>query len=198
MSGRQGMRLSGTLYYGMQHAKDFVDPLRILAGIGLEPGMNIADFGAGSGAYTLAAARSLHNAGHVYAIDVQKDLLRRISNEAAHRRLRNVNVIWADLEMPSASKLADHSIDIVIVSNLLFQLIDKMPPLREAHRILKKRGTLVIVDWSDSFRHMGPSPEDVVTREAALQYAKRAHFTQVSDLSAGAHHYGLILKPHHG
>jgi len=181
----------------MHQAKDFADPQRVLAQIGLEPGMVLADFGAGSGAYALAAARILGESGRVYAIDVQKDLLRRISNEAAHRRLKNVDVIWADLEIPHASKLADHSVDIVIISNLLFQLVDKIPPLREAHRILKKHGRLLLIDWSDSFRHLGPPPEDVVTESAAQAFAERARFAIHKSVSAGVHHYGLLLKPIH-
>ncbi len=181
----------------MNDAHQFVRPERVLAHIGIEPGMQIADFGAGSGAYTLAAAQMLHGAGRVYAVDVQKDLLRRITNEAGHARLSIVDVIWADLEVTHASKLANHSTDIVIMSNLLFQLVDKMPPLREAHRILKKHGTLLLIDWSESFRHMGPAPEDVVPRTAALEYAARASFSLVRDVPAGAHHYGLILKPSH-
>lgn len=181
----------------MHDAHQFAQPSRVLAQVGIEPGMTVVDFGAGSGAYTLAAAKLLHGAGRVYAIDVQKDLLRRISNEAAHAHFTIVDVIWADLEVPHASKLADHSADAVVISNLLFQLVDKMPPLREAHRILKKHGKLLLVDWSESFRHMGPAPEDVVTRDSALEFLKRAHFSHVRDVPAGAHHYGLLMKPNH-
>jgi ubiquinone/menaquinone biosynthesis C-methylase UbiE len=181
----------------MHQAKDFADPHRVLGELHLEPGMVLADFGAGSGVYALAAARVLGESGRVYAIDVQKDLLRRITNEAAHRRLKNVDVIWADLELPHASKLADHSVDFVIISNLLFQLVDKMPPLREAHRILRKHGRLLLIDWSDSFRHLGPPPEDIVTEATARSLAERAHFAVQKPIDAGAHHYGLILKPTH-
>ncbi len=181
----------------MHQAHDFAHPERIVSQVGIEPGMVVADFGAGSGAYTLAVAKELHSAGRVYAVDVQKDLLRRITNEAAHKRLKNVEVIWADLEVSHASKLADHSADVVIISNLLFQLVDKMPPLREAHRILKRHGKLVVIDWSESFKHMGPAPEDVVTKEKTLEYATRAKFALLKEIGAGAHHYVLLLKPQH-
>src|SRR5437588_7612192 len=58
--------------------------------------------------------------------------------------------IWADLEKPRASKLADRRADLVLISNLLFQLSDKKAPLKEAWRILKPAGRLAVIDWEDS------------------------------------------------
>ena len=60
----------------------FAHPVRNVDALGIEPGQTIADFGSGSGAYVLAIAEKLHNKGHVYAVDVQQDLLRRTKNEA--------------------------------------------------------------------------------------------------------------------
>ena len=181
----------------MHQVQDFAHPQRVVSLLGIEPGMVVADFGSGSGAYALAAGAALLGSGKVYAIDVQKDLLRRIANEATHKKIPNIEIVWADLELPHASKLSDHSVDVVIVSNLLFQLVDKMPPLREAHRILKKQGRLAIIDWKDSYRGLGPAPEDVVTKEAASSFATRARFTLSKEFDPGAHHYGLLMKPSH-
>jgi arsenite methyltransferase len=165
--------------------------------LGIEPGMIVADFGTGSGAYALAVGEALTGSGKVYAVDVQKDLLRRLANEAVQKKITNVEIIWADLEMSHASKLADQSVDVVIISNLLFQLVDKMPPLREAHRILKKTGRLALIDWNDSYRGLGPASEDIVTKDAAVAYATRAHLALQKEFVPGVHHYGLILKPAH-
>ena len=161
--------------------------------------MRVADFGAGSGAYTLALAERLEGSGRVYAIDVQRDLLRRIANEAVRRGYKNVEVIWADLEVPRASKLADTSIDLVLISNLLFQVPDKSLVLEEARRIVKGSGHVAIIDWSDSppagGLRMGPLKEDVVKKEQTLALAEKAGLSLVREFPAGAHHYGLILRP---
>lgn len=177
------------------HDAKFAHPRRNVAALGLQGGMRVADFGAGSGAYTLALAERLEGSGRVYAIDVQRDLLRRVANEAAHRGYKNIEIIWADLEVPRASKLADNSIDLVLISNLLFQVPDKTPILREARRIVKGIGHVAIIDWSDSFGGMGPLKEDVVKKEQALELAEKSGFSLVREFQAGAHHYGLMLKP---
>ena len=173
----------------------FAHPKRNVAAFGIQGGMRVVDFGAGSGAYVLAIAERLGGTGTVYAIDVQRDLLRKIHNEAVRLGHKNVEVIWADLETPRASKLADGSIDLVLVSNLLFQIPDKVPVLREARRIVKSTGTVVVIDWSDSFGGMGPVKEGVVSKEAALGIATKAGLALQKEFSAGAHHYGLILWP---
>lgn len=179
----------------MPKTAGFAHPMRNVGALQVEPGMLVADFGSGSGAYVLAIAERLENAGRVYAIDVQRDLLRRTLNEAHQRGYNNVEVIWADLEVPGASKLKSGSLDLVLVSNLLFQVPDKRAVLTEAHRILRPHGRLALIDWVDSFGGMGPIKEDVVKKEKALEFAASTGFALAREFEAGAHHYGLIFHP---
>lgn len=179
----------------------FAHPVRNIAALGVEPGMHVADFGSGSGAYVLAIAERLSGSGAVYAIDVQKDLLRRTHNEARLRGFSVVHIVWGDLEKPHGSKLAAHSQDLVLISNLLFQVEDKRALFLEAKRIIKAHGRLAVIDWQESFGGMGPIPKHVVTKDAAIAYAETNGFKLSETFEAGAHHYGLILVPdtkHHG
>src|SRR3989344_8934900 len=117
--------------------EDFAHPARNVGLLGISPGMKVADFGSGSGAYVLAIAKELQGSGHVYAIDIQKDLLRRTHNEAAKHGYTNVEIVWGDLEVPGGSKIADNALELVLISNLLFQIDDKRQVLAEAKRILR-------------------------------------------------------------
>ncbi|MSU73899.1 methyltransferase domain-containing protein [Candidatus Kaiserbacteria bacterium] len=173
---------------------NFAHPRRNVGALGIEPGMSVADFGSGSGIYVLHIAEALENSGHVYAIDVQRDLLRRVKNEAHRRGFKNVDVIWTDLERPGSSKLADKTLDFVLVSNLLFQIENKAAVLAEAWRILKPTGRLAIIDWSESFGGLGPIKNYVVSKEKSLTLAKEHSFELQREFSAGAHHYGMIFR----
>jgi len=175
------------------HAR-FAHPTHNIRSLGITPGMKVADFGSGSGAYTLAIAESLANSGHVYAIDVQRDLLRKTKNEATKRGFKNVEVIWGDLEYAGATKIADGLLDMVLISNLLFQINEKNAVIKEAWRVLKPAGRLVIIDWSDSFGGVGPLEVDVVAKEAAESLAVSNGFESVSAFPAGSHHYGLVFR----
>ena len=123
----------------------FAHPARNVSALGVEPGMKVADFGSGSGAYVLAIAEALAGSGQVYAIDIQKDLLRRTKNEAEKKGYKNVEILWADLEAPLGSKIADDALELVLVSNLLFQIEDKRQVLHEAKRILRPNGRLAVM-----------------------------------------------------
>lgn len=171
----------------------FSNPQVIVGQLGLLPGMQIADLGAGSGHYTLAAA-PLIGGGHVHAVDVQKDLLDKLLAEARHRGLVNVDILWGDLEKLGGTHLKDHSVDYVFVANILFQIEDKGTFVKEVSRITKVGGKVLVVDWADSFGGAGPHADTVVTEPMARQLFEKAGFTEDGFLSVGSHHYGLIFK----
>jgi ubiquinone/menaquinone biosynthesis C-methylase UbiE len=172
----------------------FTDPTRNLSQFGLSEGLRVADFGAGSGAYTMAAARLVGGSGRVYAVDVQKDLLTRIKNLAQYEGLRNVEIMWGDVERPGGTKLGDQALDAVIISNLLFQLEDRDGCIAEVARVLKPRGRVLLVDWSDSFGNLGPRPQEVVPLRTARELFRRHAFTLEREIDAGEHHFGLVMR----
>ncbi|MEK7628269.1 MAG: methyltransferase domain-containing protein [Patescibacteria group bacterium] len=173
----------------------FANPVANSERMGITHGMKVADFGAGSGAYTIAAARLVGKSGRVYAVDVQKDLLTRIKNNATKEGIDWIDLCWGDFEKNHGSKIADKSIDVVIISNTVFQLDDAPGAFLEASRVLKDDGRLAVIDWSDSFGGLGPIASEIVTKEKAVALAAKAGFGPLNEFTAGAHHYGIIFKP---
>lgn len=172
----------------------FADPKKNIEHFRLEPGMLVADFGAGSGEYTLAAARVVGRRGVVYAVDVAQELLGRIEHRATQEGLENVEVVWGDIESRGGTKLTEASIDAVIVSNVLFLLEDMEGAVDEIDRILKRNGKVLVVDWKDSFGGLGPSPDTVVNATEAKELFLQHGFTPEREIEAGANHYGIIFK----
>lgn len=157
--------------------------------------MKIADLGAGSGAYVIAAAKHIGQ-GTAYAVEVQKELLAKIKNDADRAGLDNIEYIWGDIEEHKGTKIGDGIMDAVIVSNTLFQVGDKEATLHEAYRILKPKGKLLIIDWTDSFGGLGPAENAVFPKDRAKDLAVKTGFVFESEFDPGAHHYALIyLKP---
>ncbi|MFA6254075.1 MAG: class I SAM-dependent methyltransferase [Candidatus Paceibacterota bacterium] len=172
----------------------FADPLTNLQQINLTLGMTVVDFGAGSGAYTLPAARLVAPAGKVYAVEIQKDLLETIKKAAEAEHLGgNVNLIWGDVEQPGGVGLGDNLADVIIISNLLFQAKSMYTLVLEAKRILKPNGKIMVIDWTGSFGGLGPQPKDIVSAEEVKKTFGSAGLVFTSEFSAGENHYGLIF-----
>jgi FkbM family methyltransferase len=172
----------------------FLKPEQNVASLGLQYGMSVADFGAGSGFYTLALSKKVGNTGKVYAIEIQKDLLKTLENQIKESNISNVECIWGDIEKNIGTKLASNSMDAVVVSNVLFQVEDKLGLIDEAKRILKKDGKVLLVDWKESFNGMGPASHSVISEESSIELFKKRGFKVLEKISTLPHHYGIIFK----
>ena len=170
----------------------FSDVEENISHLHLHPGARVADFGAGSGAVSFALSRKVGGTGHVYAIDVQKEMLAKLKAHANEQHFRNIEVLWANCEERGGTRLADASLDAVVLSNVLFQADDREGMVGEAKRLLKPGGELLVVDWSASFGGMGPAPEHVLPEQKAREVIESAGLRFVSGFHAGAHHYGLL------
>jgi ubiquinone/menaquinone biosynthesis C-methylase UbiE len=171
----------------------FADPSSNISELGIEPGMRVADFGSGTGHYALMVASAVGDNGKVYAVDVQQELLEKLKTESRKRGKHNIEVIWGNIEKNGGSNLREHSVDIVILSNILFQVEDKAGAIQEAKRILKAGGKLVLMDWSHSFGGLGPQQEDVVSKDEARALVSVEDMAFVKEFNAGDHHYGLVF-----
>ncbi|MBI5400917.1 MAG: class I SAM-dependent methyltransferase [Candidatus Yonathbacteria bacterium] len=171
----------------------FTNPEENIKALGIYEGMVIADLGAGTGAYTIPLAEKAGETGRVYAVEVQKDFLTNIKNEATNRGLKNVELLWGDIEHPGGTKIKDGAVDAVVISNVLFQAEDKAGLIREAQRILKTGGKLLLIDWSDSFNNLGPTPAMVVTKDSARALLEAEGFVLKNEIPAGEHHYGFVM-----
>jgi len=173
----------------------FIDPAQVIPYFELRPDMQVADFGCGTGAYTMLMSRAILPNGKVYAIEVQKDLLITLKNTIAEKHLGNIELLWADIETVGGSKVADRVLDLVLLSNVLFQTEDHgYKTSLEVKRVLRPEGRVVLIDWAGSFGNMGPHPDQVITKESARKIFETAGFQFVKEFPAGDNHYGLILK----
>lgn len=172
---------------------DFTDPNDNVAHLSLEHENRVAVFGSGAGGHSLATARAMSGTGKIYAIDVRKDMLDVLQNNAKLEGFSNIESVHANIEDEGGTKIAPMSLNAVIVPNTLFSYEDRPGIFKEANRILMPKGKLLVVDWKDSYGGMGPQPEMVVKPEDAKQMAQATGFSLVEEFSAGAEHYGLVF-----
>jgi len=174
----------------------FTDPVKNLRAFGLREDSIVADLGAGTGYYTLAAGTMVPR-GKVYAVEIAKDFLTTIKNRVQEARLGNVEILWGNVENSGGTRIGDAVLDAVIASNILFQVEDKNKFIEEIKRILKPDGRVLLVDWS--VESSGTPREPVIRLKGAISMDKAREmfeqkgFTFERGIDAGAHHYGMIL-----
>ena len=171
----------------------FSDPQKNIAQFEIGNGMKIVDLGAGSGFYSIEAAKKTGPSGRVYAVDVQQDLLNKLKTSASMAGLHNIEVVWGNIEKLGGTKLREAIADRVILSNTLFQIAleDRDNLALEARRLLKAGGKLMVIDWNAG----GPmSPKTVVPRMLAEGIFQKNGFQLEKSFDAGDHHYGIIFK----
>ncbi len=166
----------------------FLDPNQVLKQLELREDMVVADFGSGSGGWTIPLAKKLTE-GKIYALDILEEPLSALKSRAQLEKVFNIETILVDLE--KNSKIRDDSIDLVLSINLLFQIEDKNAILKEIKRVLKKGGKALIIDWLTETA-LGPE-EERVSAEKVKTLAKEIDLKLEKEFLAGSHHWALIL-----
>ncbi len=151
----------------------------------------VADLGAGTGYYSLVLG-TLVPKGKVYAVEISKEYLDTIRQRVKDADLENVEIIRGNVEKPGGTKIGDQIVDAVIASNILFQIDDKEIFIEEIKRILKPKGKVLLVDWSENsiFKDI-----PIVPKERARELFEKEGFVLEKEIDAGEHHYGMIWRP---
>jgi ubiquinone/menaquinone biosynthesis C-methylase UbiE len=118
------------------------DVLATLREAGIQPGMNVLDFGCGPGRYALPAAAIVETEGMVYAVDVHPVTIKIVKRRAAKAGMTNVRTIHTDCD----TSLSQSSIDVVLLYDALHDMREKEHIMRELYRVLKPQGTLSYKD----------------------------------------------------
>lgn len=107
------------------------DPVFISKIIPIKEGDTVADFGAADGRLSLELALQ-HNNITIYCIDILQDLLSKLLNKAKELGLDSIQVIQANIEDVNGSTLPEFSVDVVVMSNFLFQ-VDNLNAVIKKH-----------------------------------------------------------------
>ena len=169
----------------------FLNPNEILKQLDLKKEMVAADFGSGSGGWAIPLAKILKD-GKVYAIDILEEPLSALKNKSEIEGINNIEIVRADVEGDKDLIIQDNVLDLVLITNLLFQAENKNTIFQRAKRILKRGGRILLIEWKLE-ASLGPKSGKISSKEVK-ELAKKNGLRVGEEIEAGNYDYGLILE----
>jgi ubiquinone/menaquinone biosynthesis C-methylase UbiE len=126
-------------------------PETALDAIGLQPGMTVADVGAGSGYFTIRMAKRVGSGGKVYAVDVQPEMLTLLRGRLRQAKVDNVEPV---LGSESDPKLPRNALDLILMVDVYHELSQPQRMLQKMKTALKSNGRLVLLEYRKEDPHI--------------------------------------------
>ena len=172
-----------------------IDPQVVLDSATVREGETVADLGCGAlGHFVFPAARQVGRAGKVYAVDILRSALQHITSRMRLEGTVTIETVWGDIERPHGTAIADATLDVALVLNNLSLAREPSNIGREAFRMLKSGGRLVLVDWKLSSAPLGPPSARRVPEEAARLAMQGVGFRFMHAFAPGIYHYGMVFQ----
>jgi len=154
-------------------------PERLISKLGIDSSDVVVDFGCGLGFITIPLAKV---AGKAIGVDVSPRMLER-ANRYAKRAHVSLELLQSD---GSEVKLADKSVDLILLNHVFHEVENKQGTLSQFLRVLKPSGRVAIVEktrgggvFSGKF---GPP---IINEEEVTQELKSAGFASVQAIPYG-------------
>jgi cyclopropane fatty-acyl-phospholipid synthase-like methyltransferase len=135
---------------------------RVMDILGINPGKTVADIGAGSGWFTVRAAKRVAGNGLVYAVDINPEATRYIGERAQKEHLQNIKTI---LSQPDNPLLPPDSIDSVLMLKTYHEIAHPVTLLKNLRAALHPGAKVGVIDRNGNGENHGLD-KDVVIREA--------------------------------
>jgi len=173
----------------------FIRPQELWQTLGLRADQTVVHLGCGAGFYLIPAAKIVGKHGKVIGLDVLTNMLEEAEGRARRSGVGEiVETVRANLEEVEGSTLPAQSADWVLVANILHQAAPAAL-LREAKRVVRNSGTVVVIEWDTAATPLGPPAEKRVGRAVVVSVAQEQGLTVQRFFNPSPYHYGILLTP---
>ncbi len=154
--------------WSTEESRDRLDEAeRIMDLADIQPGMTVADIGAGEGYYTIRLSERVGPKGRVLAQDIMPAVRDKLAERVNRERLDNVSV---RLGAPQDPRLPPASFDRVLMVHMYHEIAAPYQFLWNLHPALKPGGRVIIVDADRPTEKHGTPPLLLQCELAAIGY----------------------------
>lgn len=173
-------------------SEKFLDPDKIIAQLDIMPGSVAADFGCGPGYFSIPFAKKIDVAGKLFALDVLPQALEAVESRRRNAGLANIATMRVNLEKEGGSKLDAEFLDWIIMKDMLFQNQKKDIVVKEAWRVLKSGGKIIVVEWNGNDVSIGPDRDLRINKEDLKKLFTDQKFEIEKEIDAGKYHNAFV------
>ena len=147
-----------SIFEGENRDKDLqID--RVMDILKISEGKNVADIGAGSGWFTVRAAKRVGDKGKVFAVEINKDAIKYINERAKKENFSNIQTVFGAANDP---KLSENSIDAVMILKTYHEIAEPLKLMTNLRKDLKKDALVGIIDRSGNGGDHGLGKDSVI------------------------------------
>ncbi|MBL8556961.1 MAG: methyltransferase domain-containing protein [Phenylobacterium sp.] len=140
---------------------------QLIRGLEIEPGMTVADIGAGSGYHTLRLSPAVGPKGVVYAEDIVESYLSGLKREAERRGLKNVRIVIGEDDNP---RLPAAAIDRAVLVHMYDEVESPYALLWHLATSLKPGARVGVIDVDRAPQNHGTPPSLLKCEFEAVGY----------------------------
>ena len=158
------------IWHDEKERDDAGEPSQLVRLLDIKSGMTVADIGAGTGYHTWRIAERVGDAGLVYAVDIQPEMLDLLALQLKERGMRNVKAVLGTATEP---RLPEASLDLAFMADVYHEFEYPYEMLAAIVRALKPGGRAVFVEFKAEnaavpIRSLHKMSEAQVRKEAAV------------------------------
>lgn len=143
---------------------------RVMDILKIKEGSSVADIGAGSGWFTVRAARRAGAGGRIYAVEINEDYIKYIERRAAREKLPNVRAVLGSEDDP---RLPVRSVDAVLILKTYHEIAQPVRVMKRLRAAMRDGALLGIIDRD------GEGDDHGLDGEQVIREAGQAGFTLV-------------------
>ncbi len=151
---------------------------RVMDILAIAPGKNVADVGAGSGWFTVRAARRVGEGGKVFAVDINPEAVRYIENRVQKENLHNVSAIQGREDDPT---LPIAQVDAVLLLKTYHEVAKPVALLKNLKPALRPGAKVGIIDRNGNGENHGVQRKVVIEEAAEAGYELKGTYDFVKD-----------------
>jgi ubiquinone/menaquinone biosynthesis C-methylase UbiE len=151
---------------------------RVMDSLGIAPGRSVADIGAGSGWFTVRAARRVTKSGRVFAVDINPQAVQYVTKRAAKEKLTNITAIESKPDNPL---LPPASVDAALLLKTYHEVQEPVTLLKNLRPALRPGAKIGVIDRNGDASSHGVNQQTVISELEQAGYRLESRYDFVKE-----------------